>query len=108
MAEVISVRGLVKRFGSVRAVHDLSFDVPSGSVTGFLGPNGAGKTTTLRALLGLVTPTAGTATILGRPYRELTDPARRVGAALEASGFHPGRKAIDHLSIVATAAGIPA
>jgi ABC-2 type transport system ATP-binding protein len=75
-------------------------------VTGFLGPNGAGKTTTLRMLLGLVAPTSGAATIDGRPYRELADPARRVGAVLEQSGFHPGRSARDHLRVLATAAGL--
>jgi ABC-2 type transport system ATP-binding protein len=57
-------------------------------------------------LLGLVAPDAGTATIGGRPYRELPDPVRRVGAVLEASGFHPGRSARDHLRILATAAGL--
>ncbi len=107
MTAVIEVRGLVKRFGSVVAVHELSFDVQSGTVTGFLGPNGAGKTTTLRTLLGLVNPTSGTATVFGQPDRELADPSRRIGAALEASGFHPGRRAIDHLRVAAIAAGIP-
>jgi len=107
MTAVLGVHGLVKRFGSVVAVDDLSFEVESGTVTGFLGPNGAGKTTSLRALLGLVTPTSGTTTVFGRPYRELPDPTRRIGAALEASGFHPGRKAIDHLRATALAAGIP-
>ena len=102
----ISVQGLTKRFGDVLAVDQLDFQVDPGTVLGFLGPNGAGKTTTLRMLLGLVTPTAGTATIAGRPYRELADPARRVGAVLEASGFHPGRSARDHLRILATAAGL--
>ncbi len=106
MTDVIEVRGLVKRFGSVVAVGDLSFAIQSGTVTGFLGPNGAGKTTTLRALLGLVNPTSGTATVFGQPYRKLQDPSRRIGAALEASGFHPGRRAIDHLRIAALAAGI--
>jgi ABC-2 type transport system ATP-binding protein len=77
-------------------------------VVGFLGPNGAGKTTTLRTLLGLITPTAGTTRIHGRPYRQLTDPIRHVGAVLEASGFHPGRSARNHLRVVATAAGLPA
>ena len=102
----ISVKGLTKRFGDVLAVDQLDFQVDPGTVLGFLGPNGAGKTTTLRMLLGLVTPTAGTATIAGRPYRELADPARRVGAVLEASGFHPGRSARDHLRVLATAAGL--
>ena len=103
----ISVQGLTKRFGDVLAVDHLTFDVDPGTVTGFLGPNGAGKTTTLRMLLGLVAPTSGTATIDGRPYRELADPVRRVGAVLEASGFHPGRSARDHLRVLATAAGLP-
>ncbi|HET7519689.1 MAG TPA: ABC transporter ATP-binding protein [Actinomycetes bacterium] len=102
----ISVQGLTKRFGDVLAVDQLDFGVDPGTVTGFLGPNGAGKTTTLRMLLGLVAPTSGTATIGGRPYRELADPARRVGAVLEASGFHPGRTARDHLRVLVTAAGL--
>jgi ABC-2 type transport system ATP-binding protein len=102
----ISVQGLTKRFGDVLAVDRLDFEVDPGTVTGFLGPNGAGKTTTLRMLLGLVAPTSGTATIDGRPYRELADPARRVGAVLEQSGFHPGRPARDHLRALATAAGL--
>ena len=76
----ISVQGLTKRFGDVLAVDQLNFEIDQGTVAGFLGPNGAGKTTTLRMLLGLVAPTSGTATVAGRPYRELPDPARRVGA----------------------------
>jgi ABC-2 type transport system ATP-binding protein len=104
---VITIQGLTKRFGPVTAVDDLSFEVDQGTVVGFLGPNGAGKTTTLRTLLGLVTPTAGTARIDGQPYRELADPIRQVGAVLEASSFHPGRSARNHLRVVATAAGLP-
>jgi len=103
----ITIEGLTKRFGEVVAVHDLSFEVDQGTVVGFLGPNGAGKTTTLRMLLGLVTPTSGTARIDGRPYRALVDPVRHVGAVLEASSFHPGRSARNHLRVVATAAGLP-
>jgi ABC-2 type transport system ATP-binding protein len=103
----ITIEGLTKRFGQVTAVDDLSFQVDQGTVVGFLGPNGAGKTTTLRTLLGLVAPTAGSARIDGRPYRELADPIRHVGAVLEASGFHPGRSARNHLRVVATAAGLP-
>ncbi|HYT24870.1 MAG TPA: ATP-binding cassette domain-containing protein [Actinomycetota bacterium] len=104
----ITVEGLTKRFGAVTAVDDLSFEVGEGTVTGFLGPNGAGKTTTLRTLLGLVSPTSGTATFGGRPYRRLPEPSREVGAVLEASGFHPGRSARDHLRVLAIAAGVPA
>ena len=104
---VIEIRGLTKSFGSVRAVDDLSFDVAAGSVVGFLGPNGAGKTTTLRMLLGLVRPTKGSALIHGRRYRDLADPLRQVGAALEASNAHPGRTARAHLHIQALAAKVP-
>ena len=103
----IEIQGLSKRFGDVTAVDDLSFSARAGAVTGFLGPNGAGKSTTLRMLLGLVRPTAGTAIIDGSPYAELHDPFRRVGAVLEADAFHPGRRARDHLRVLATAAGLP-
>ncbi len=103
----ISVRGLTKRFGGVTAVNDLSFDVESGTITGFLGPNGAGKTTTLRMILGLVHPTAGSALVDGAPYGQLDRPAFTVGAALEATGFHPGRTARNHLRILAHPNQIP-
>ncbi len=85
---------------------DLSFTVPPGKVTGFLGPNGAGKTTTLRMALGLTRPTSGTATFDGRAYQQLPTPMRHVGAALEASSFHPGRTATDHVAMIAAGAGI--
>jgi ABC-2 type transport system ATP-binding protein len=104
----IEVVNLTKSFGSgVTAVKDLSFSIAPGKVTGFLGPNGSGKTTTLRCLLGLVSPTSGSATIDGQAYRELTNPISVVGASLEASGFHPARSARNHLRILAVVAGIP-
>jgi ABC-2 type transport system ATP-binding protein len=104
----IVVEGLSKRFAKgVTAVDGLSFTVEPGSVTGFLGPNGAGKTTTLRMLLGLVHPTAGTATISGLPYRQLPSPISQVGASLEASSFHPARTGRNHLRVVCAAAGLP-
>lgn len=103
----ISVRGLTKRFGDITAVNDLSFDVMHGTITGFIGPNGAGKTTTLRMLLGLVHPTAGTGLVDGSPYQRLDRPAFTVGAALEATGFHPGRTARNHLRILAHPNRIP-
>ena len=103
----ISVQNLSKQFGTVNAVQNLSFTVEPGTVTGFLGPNGAGKTTTLRMLLGLVTPTAGTATINGRPHDQLGNPARVVGSVLENEGFHPARTARNHLRVYAAAIGMP-
>lgn len=101
---IIEAHGLTKRFGSVTAVDGLTFSVEAGTVTGFLGPNGAGKTTTLRMLLGLVRPTAGTALVNGHRYDSSPEPLHEVGAALEASGFHPGRSARAHLLIHALAA----
>ena len=103
----IVVDRLTKTFGQVRAVSELSFTVEPGSVTGFLGPNGAGKTTTLRMLLGLVRPTSGQATIGGQRYADIVNPLTRVGAALEAASFHPGRSARNHLRVYAAAAGLP-
>ena len=104
----IEIHGLSKRFGDVTAVDGLSFTAREGAVTGFLGPNGAGKSTTLRMLLGLVTPSDGSATIDGNRYADLHQPFRRVGAMLETDAFHPGRRARDHLRILATAADLPA
>src|SRR4051812_31912584 len=103
----IEIQGLSKRFGEVTAVDDLSFSAREGAVTGFLGPNGAGKTTTLRMLLGLVAPTSGTATFDGRPYLHLAEPIRHVGAVLESTSFHPGRRARQHLAVQALAGGVP-
>jgi ABC-2 type transport system ATP-binding protein len=104
---VIAVRSLTKRYGTIVAVEDLSFSLERGTVTGFLGPNGAGKSTTLRLLLGLAEPTAGEARVFGRRYRDLDDPARRVGAVLESDDFHPGRSGRNHLRTLALAARIP-
>lgn len=105
--QVLEFAGLTKRFGAVSAVDDLSARIEPGQVTGFLGPNGAGKTTSLRMLLGLVRPTSGRATIGGRSFAELDSPLQTVGAALEASSFHPGRSAANHLKVYARAAGLP-
>jgi ABC-2 type transport system ATP-binding protein len=103
----VTARGLTKTFGRVTAVRDMSFTAPAGKITGFLGPNGSGKTTTLRMSLGLVQPTEGTVLIGGVPYSQLDHPRRRVGALLEATGFHPGRRARDHLRVLAGAERIP-
>ncbi len=104
---MIEVVELSKRFGKTQAVAGLSFRVEPGSITGFLGPNGAGKSTTLRSVLGLVHPDAGSATVLGVPYRRLAQPLHRVGAVLEASEVHPGRSGRNHLRVLAAAAGLP-
>jgi len=104
---MIEVSNLTQRYRKVLAVDDLSFRAEPGRVTGFLGPNGAGKTTTLRALVGLLHQTSGSATVLGRRFVDLDEPARKVGAILEANAFHPGRSGRNHLRTIASASGIP-
>ncbi|WP_026344004.1 ATP-binding cassette domain-containing protein [Nocardia sp. BMG111209] len=105
---MIEVAGLTKRFGATLAVDNLSFTVRPGQVTGFLGPNGAGKTTTMRMLLDLDTPTAGTALIQGKPYKDLPHPLTTVGALLDAKWVHPNRSARSHLRWLAASNNIPA
>ncbi|QSB05254.1 ABC transporter ATP-binding protein [Natronoglycomyces albus] len=104
----IAVDGLTKKYGSVTAVDQLSFTVRPGRITGFLGPNGAGKTTTLRMTLGLVTPSAGRATIHGHIYRQLANPTSVVGAVLDDVGAHDSRSGRHHLRQLCAAARIPA
>jgi ABC-2 type transport system ATP-binding protein len=104
---VIQVRGLTKRYGTVLAVDDLSFDVEPGAVTGFLGPNGAGKSTTMRMVLGLDRPTAGEALVEGRPFASLAEPLRSVGALLDPGALHPGRTGRSHLRVAARTSGLP-
>ncbi len=103
----LEVRSLTKRYGATVAVDDLSFAVEAGRVTGFLGPNGAGKTTTMRALLGLLRPTRGEALVEGRPPTAMERPLETIGAALEATAFHPGRSGRNHLRALAAAAKLP-
>ncbi len=103
----VEVQGLTKRYGRTLAVDDLSFTVRRGVVTGFVGPNGAGKSTTMRVVLGLDAPDAGEARVNGRPYRQLASPLREVGALLDASATHPGRRARDHLRWLARSNRIP-
>jgi len=105
---MIEAQALTKRFGATVAVDRLSFTVKPGQVTGFLGPNGAGKSTTMRMILGLDHPSAGAATVNGRPYRDHAAPLRQVGALLEARSIHRGRTARDHLLALAHTHGIPA
>lgn len=103
---MIQIEGLTKKYGQVRAVEDLSFEVKPGIVTGFLGPNGAGKSTTMRCIVGLDNPSAGRATIDGAPYRALKKPLTRVGALLDAKATHPNRSAVNHLKWIAQANGL--
>ena len=105
---MIEARDLTKLYGNKPAVDHLTFTVELGQVTGFLGPNGAGKSTTMRLILGLDRPQSGIALINGRPYRDLRDPLRTVGALLEAKTVHPGRSARNHLLFLAQTQGLPA
>ena len=103
---MISVAALTKSFGAKRAVDDLSFDVASGTVTGFLGPNGSGKSTTMRCMLDLDRPERGVTMFDGRPYRTFAKPLHEVGALLDAGYVHPGRSGRNHLRWVAATNGI--
>ena len=105
--DMIAVHALTKRYGSTLAVDHLSFEVSPGAVTGFLGPNGSGKSTTMRMIMGLDTPSSGTASVNGQAYAQLRWPLREVGALLDAKAFHPGRSAYDHLWGLAQTNGIP-
>ena len=102
----IEIDRLTKRYGAATVLDDLSFTVQPGRVTGFLGPNGAGKSTTMKILLDLAAADDGSATINGRRYRDLADPAATVGVVIEANAFHPGRSGRNHLLVVADTAGI--
>lgn len=102
----IHARGLTKQYQGKKVVDGLSFSARGGVVTGFLGPNGAGKSTTLRMLLGLARPTQGSITIGDVPITLLTNPARTIGALLDARAIHPSRTAFNHLLAFAYAAGL--
>ena len=104
---MIELDRLTKVYGDRVAVDDLTVTVEPGRVTGFLGPNGSGKTTTLRCVVGLTRPTSGTATVLGRPFRELPHPMRRVGALIDPRARHAGRTAYAHLRVLAESNAVP-
>ena len=103
---MIEARHLTKRYGRTVAVDEVSFTVKPGRVTGFLGPNGAGKSTTMRMILGLDAPSSGDVRVNGKPYRQLTDPLRSVGALLDAKAIVGGRSAANHLTWLADSNGI--
>ncbi len=105
---MIESDGLTKRYDGRHVIHDVSFRCEPGTVTGFLGPNGAGKTTTLRLLCGLSEPDAGSAAVLGGPYRDLPNPGRRVGVLLDASAQHGGRRGREALAVSAQTMGVDA
>jgi ABC-2 type transport system ATP-binding protein len=97
---------LAKKYGRVRSVRKLTASIAEGKITGLLGPNGAGKSTSLRCLLGLATPSAGSATILGVQYKDLKNPLSQIGAVLDSRGFHAGLTGRQNLKVMAAAAKI--
>ena len=104
---MITAHSLTKRYGTAIAVNDLTFEVLPGVVTGFLGPNGSGKSTTMRMIMGLDTPTSGSALIDGKPFSGLAWPLCEVGGLLDAKAFHPARTARNHLRWLALSNNIP-
>jgi ABC-2 type transport system ATP-binding protein len=104
---MITATSLTKHYGRVAAVDGVTFTCEPGTVTGFLGRNGAGKSTTLRMLTGLTRPDSGSATIAGKPFAELANPARTVGTLLDAAAFHDGRTGHETLRIACTVTGVP-
>jgi ABC-2 type transport system ATP-binding protein len=105
---MITVEALSKTYGGYTAVDDISFTARPGRVTGFLGPNGAGKSTTMRIMVGLTPATSGTATISGRRFADLPNPALEVGVLLDASAQHAGRTGREILTIAQRTMGLPA
>jgi ABC-2 type transport system ATP-binding protein len=105
---MITVESLTKRYGAFTALDDVGFTAHAGRVTGFLGANGAGKSTTMRILVGLTAATSGGATILGRRFVDLPNPALEVGVLLDASAQHAGRTGREILTIAQRLVGAPA
>jgi ABC-2 type transport system ATP-binding protein len=103
---MIEATHLTKRYRNTTAVDEVSFVVRPGRVTGFLGPNGAGKSTTMRMVLGLDTPSSGSVLVNGKPYAQLADPLRSVGALLDAKAIVGARSAANHLKWLADSNGI--
>ena len=103
---MIEAQHLTKRYRKTTAVDEVSFVVQPGRVTGFLGPNGAGKSTTMRMVLGLDTPSSGQVRVNGKPYAQLADPLRSVGALLDAKAIVGSRSAANHLKWLADSNGI--
>ena len=105
---MITIESLSRKYGSRTVVDDISFVAREGRVTGFLGPNGAGKSTSMRMMVGLTSPTSGSATISGRTFAELPNPGVEVGVMLDATAQHAGRTGREILTIAQRMMGLPA
>lgn len=109
MTVAIRTEGLTRQFGPLRAVDDISMEVPLGVIFGFLGPNGAGKTTTIRLLLGLLEPTAGRSDVLGLDTTTRSDQIRaQTGALLEHAGLYERLSVEDNLEFYGRIYGLAA
>jgi ABC-2 type transport system ATP-binding protein len=103
----ISAQNLTKKYDTGFAVAEANFEVPMGTICGFVGPNGAGKTTTIRMLLGLISPSAGTAQILGESIDHPQRYLPKVGAMIEGPAFYPALSGEENLRVLATLGGFP-
>jgi ABC-2 type transport system ATP-binding protein len=103
----LSASSLTKTFGKLKAVKDLTFEMPHGGVIGFVGPNGAGKSTTIRMLLGLIKPTGGYAEVLGHSIFTPSAYLNKVGALVETPVFYPGLSGNNNLRALAKLGGFP-
>ena len=103
----ISVSNLSKRYGDVLAVDGATFEVPLGTICGFVGPNGSGKTTTIRMLLGLISPSEGSGSIIGNSIAHPEKYLKEVGAMIEGPAFYPALSGIENLKVLAKLGGIP-
>ena len=108
MATVIHTKGLVKRYGKVRALDGLDLDVEAGQIHGFLGPNGAGKSTTIRVLLGLARATSGEATVFGGdPWRDAVSLHRRIASVPGDVSLWPNLSGGEAIDLLARLRGVP-
>lgn len=107
MTTAISVSDLTKVYGERSALSHATFEVPLGSVCGFVGPNGSGKTTTIRMLLGLISPTGGTGTVLGESISHPERYLPQVGAMIEGPAFYPALTGAENLKVLAALGGFP-
>ena len=101
----LTLESVTKNYGDFKAVDDVSFEIPSGTICGFLGPNGAGKTTTIRMILEILRPTSGTITILGAP--SALDVRDRIGYLPEEKGLYKKMTAVGIVTYFATLKGMP-
>lgn len=104
---LIAFHAVSHRYGSKQALSEVSFTVPDGAITGLVGPNGAGKTTALKTLMGLISPSSGTATVDGRPFAHAVSPLSEVGALISSEWIPGDRTALTTICSLAATHGIP-